>query len=161
MGVYETKFRYGTNDDSHGFFAISYSSNDTIIVSFRGTNPNNSLDLLNDITHGWTLGGGNFAAQQARHATAFLKTIALDPDNQGKEIVLTGHSLGGGLAGYLSALYGFKAIAFDPMPWKGAATNIADFYSMAPVENPTTPQDLLKNGNIDLARQPTSERCLG
>ena len=38
-------------------------------------------------------------------------------------ITLTGHSLGGGLAGYVASLYGKSAEIFDNMPFELASAN--------------------------------------
>jgi hypothetical protein len=84
---------------SVGFYAIAYSWGGETIVSYRGT------DGLNDVTKGWTTAAG-WASAQAQLAIEFYNAatgrdafdVAL-PAN----VTLTGHSLGGGLAGFVSA----------------------------------------------------------
>ncbi|UFZ03193.1 DUF2974 domain-containing protein [Bradyrhizobium ontarionense] len=82
----------------------------TRIISFRGT------DSIADVP-GW-LGGAGLAGwpTQFPDAEAYYKTWATT-----SHVSLTGHSLGGGLAGYIAALNDKVAYAFDAMPFEFAA----------------------------------------
>jgi hypothetical protein len=81
-----------------GFYAISYTvgsgvdgiAEGTTVISYRGT------DELKDTWNGWTTIGG--LPGQSDLAAKFYQ--AVKADNPDKNIVLTGHSLGGALAGF-------------------------------------------------------------
>lgn len=85
-----------------GFYALAYTVGEgvegiapgTTVISYRGTdNPSPNADPYkggSDITNGWVLGEGTLNAQ-SRLAQAFYAQV--NPD------IVTGHSLGGGLAG--------------------------------------------------------------
>jgi hypothetical protein len=89
-------------DDDIGFYAIAYSYSGETIISFRGTDnqPTLSNPLPDDVFHGWSLGTGNINSEQAQMAVRFYQEVAGDGNWRTADISLTGHSLGGGLAGY-------------------------------------------------------------
>lgn len=129
-------------DDNIGFYAIAYDLDGVAggekVISYRGTDDfDGPADLLTskDVFHGWSLGAGNTASEQGRMAVQFYKSVAgtsIDP--RAADISLTGHSLGGGLAGYVGSLYAKTATAFDSMAFKGAAdsTYAQSFAGMDP-----------------------------
>ncbi|TFI58518.1 hypothetical protein E2493_09710, partial [Sphingomonas parva] len=101
------------------------------IISYRGTNfPSSFLsgaawsEFGKDIRYGWAVGAGIYGAGQAVQAEDLFKSVAgvteISPST-GTSIGLTGHSLGGGLAGYISAFSGAKAIGYDHMPFFAAS----------------------------------------
>jgi fermentation-respiration switch protein FrsA (DUF1100 family) len=103
-----------------GFFAQAYSYQGETIISYRGT------DGLNDVLNGWTVGAGWTDVVQSNLSVEFYKAATgrdvfspTIPTN----ITLTGHSLGGGLAGFVSMLSGAKAVTFDHMPFVAAAND--------------------------------------
>lgn len=99
-----------------GFFAQQYSAGAEIVISYRGT------DEFADRIHGWPVALGGLPSQ-ALQAAQFYQLIAggIDPD---PNIVLTGHSLGGGLAGFVGSIYGVGSVGFDHMPFEWAAENL-------------------------------------
>lgn len=107
-----------------GFYALAYDADgdgDADIIAYRGTDyPEEDTAVPKDIFHGWSLGAGNIDSEQAQVAVEFYKAII---SSGGSNISLTGHSLGGGLAGYVSGLYGLDATVFDAMTFKLAAEN--------------------------------------
>ena len=105
-----------------GFFASAYSWNGETIISYRGT------DGLDDILYGWTIGAGWTDQAQANLSIEFYKAATgLDPfsSTAPTSITLTGHSLGGGLAGFVSMISGAEAVLFDHMPFAAANDNSA------------------------------------
>ncbi|MDD8024774.1 MAG: hypothetical protein PHX82_16915 [Paracoccaceae bacterium] len=109
---------------SSGFYALAYTVGEgvegiapgTTVISYRGTdNPLLTADPDkggSDITNGWVLGEGTLNAQ-SRLAQAFYAKV--NPD------IFTGHALGGGLAGFVSAITGRQAYLFDHMPFGAGA----------------------------------------
>ncbi|MEY9524038.1 PII-like signaling protein [Bradyrhizobium japonicum] len=100
-------------DEESSFYAIAYSWAGKTVISYRGTTfeagPN-----LGDILNGWTLSAGYSQASQAQKALNFYTLV----QGQGSgPIQLTGHSLGGGLAGFVSDLTGAPADVFNNIPF--------------------------------------------
>lgn len=100
-----------------GFQAIAYSWNGKTVVSYRGTDE--PLDVA-----GWLQGAG-FRTFQSAAAESFYERVTGRSvlDQTASDIILTGHSLGGGLAGYIAALTHGKAYVFDNMPYEASAVN--------------------------------------
>jgi len=107
IGTVTIKYQSDTEDNdpsvAAGFYAIAYQDGGETIISYRGTDDVNSISDVftsDDIWHGWLIGGGIQDTDQAALAFQFYNTIA----GQGANITtLTGHSLGGGLAGLVGA----------------------------------------------------------
>jgi hypothetical protein len=99
---------------STGFYGSAYTLNQTVgdmpagtkIISYRGTN-SDGWNILPDIAFGWITATGVGSAQSLQ-ASQFYTAVTGNGINAGASAntVLTGHSLGGGLAGYVSALTG-------------------------------------------------------
>lgn len=122
------------NSQDDGFFAQAYDWNGETIISYRGTDDiDNLLDfvLSDDVRYGWTLGGGYCSAPQGELAIKFYNYVKASTTNN---IELTGHSLGGGLAGYVGSLYGEEALLFDNEPFELSAEN-AFYHASAEFEN--------------------------
>lgn len=120
-----------------GFYALAYDYDGGTVISYRGTDfpspPKTvnvaGLDLPVDAYHGWSLGGGDTSSEQAQMAVDFYQEVVTG-DNSGAmidprlaNVSLTGHSLGGGLAGYIGLLYGKEADVFDTMTFQLGAEN--------------------------------------
>ncbi|HNP84196.1 MAG TPA: calcium-binding protein [Nitrospira sp.] len=103
-------------DDDISFYAIAYNYNGEKIISYRGTD-NFDQDLL----YGYTVGGGFPNHQQAEMAFGFYNVVSGGVDPRTANISLTGHSLGGGLAGLVAAVYGQQGTLFDNMAFEAAA----------------------------------------
>jgi hypothetical protein len=121
------------------FFAQAYTWNGATVISYRGTDhagPSVKDWTLGDVLSGWDVSLGFSAEIQAQLALDFYKSVAtsLGATTQSANIELTGHSLGGGLAGLIGAVYNKTAVLFDNMPFELAAQN-AHNYS---VNNPTS-----------------------
>lgn len=89
-----------------------------------------------DVIQGWTIGAGIEVLNQAPLAIQFYDSVVNDLAHSTDysifdekpsglpTIELTGHSLGGGLAGLVASLSGDKAVIFDHMPYGAAAYKI-------------------------------------
>jgi len=80
-----------------------------------------------DIANGWSLFtgiGGNTQPGLAQQFYTAVTGIDFPTDGhlvQVGDVILTGHSLGGGLAGYVGAQGWQQAVVFDPIPYAQAA----------------------------------------
>lgn len=115
---------------AQGFYAIAYKTlSDETVISYRGTDANfvNPWgDTGSDLLHGYATGGGDQNNQQAKLAIAFYEAVAGDGiDPSTANISLAGHSLGGGLAGYVGSLYGKSGTLFDNMAFENASSTAA------------------------------------
>ena len=124
------------------FFAQTYTWNGHTVISYRGTDqasPSWTNWTLGDVLNGWSTGLGNPGTTQARLAVEFYRAVvgqSVDPRTGNVE--LTGHSLGGGLAGFVGSLYGKNATMFDNMPFETAVTAAANDWILHPTSGVTT-----------------------
>jgi hypothetical protein len=112
-------------DGSTLFGAAEYSWNGQTIIAYRGTV---FSSIGTEAWDGYGVGAGSPYGEQATEAINFYQNVAksLNPNLNSAYntagIVLTGHSLGGGLAGFIAALYGQQGVVFDNMPFELAAS---------------------------------------
>jgi hypothetical protein len=117
-----------------GFYAIAYQySNGPVTIAYRGTDQFVSgLDVYGgetiggDIPNAYGIGAGTidaFASQGVDALNFYQAAVsALNvPANQLAPVTLTGHSLGGGLAGYVAAITNQSANIFESMAYQQAA----------------------------------------
>lgn len=108
-------------DAADGFYAIAYELNGKKIISYRGTDDTTVFSTSSDLWNGWVQGAG-IISSQSEDAIQFYQRIAgKSVFEQNPGVVTTGHSLGGGLAGYIGALSNGQAYIYDAMPF-GAAS---------------------------------------
>lgn len=119
--------------ESAGFYAVSYDTSYGTVISYRGTDNPISLANLNpwsdeqggDIWNGYGSAAGSSNTNQAHLAAEFYQAVTgtSDSDPRTGSAILTGHSLGGGLAGFIGGLYGNDAVMFDNMPFETSAND--------------------------------------
>lgn len=102
-----------------GFYAVAYQLPDgSIVISYRGTDP--GVEVA-DAINGWGVALGSPFGAQAQLAIKFYQQIA--QTFPGETISVTGHSLGGGLAGFVGSLFGLNGTLFDSMNYASAAND--------------------------------------
>ena len=119
------------SDIPAGFYAVAYEWNGEKVVSYRGTDNLNPLSGfeggLDFFSYGIGIGqpfaltGG--LTEQARLTIEFYRAVVgAGADPFSGSVSLTGHSLGGGLAGYAAMLYGKQATIFANMAFEASAS---------------------------------------
>ena len=111
---------------SDGFYAVAYNWGSQNVISYRGTDNLNLLSSANDILNGWVQGAG-ILSSQSKDAEQFYQDVTgrsiysnqFGPNN----VLLVGHSLGGGLAGFIASITGDRADIYDNMPYAQSAMN--------------------------------------
>ncbi|GAB5469822.1 MAG: hypothetical protein Kilf2KO_28520 [Rhodospirillales bacterium] len=127
----------GNVDQSSGFYAVAYDYDGQSIISYRGTDDPTGLVSGGDIVNGWVIGAGDVTDNQAEWAFAFYNEVAADRnggsriDPRTADIELTGHSLGGGLAGLVGRVYDKDGHLFDNMPFEAAVEEVFETSSVA------------------------------
>lgn len=125
IGNYRITHTSTDAQESDDFYALAYIDNvngvdgTDRIIAYRGTD-----DFPMDAWYGYGVGAGSPGSPQGQHAIAFYEAVTGRDVNSTapiSNISLTGHSLGGGLAGYVAALSGANAVVFDNMPFRMAA----------------------------------------
>ena len=149
-----------------GFYAISYdvsaiaNLNANTVISYRGTDNLDLTNPANDILTGWMAAAGKNTSQVGL-ALAFYQTVTGQTVYQGAvaNTILTGHSLGGGLAGIASILSGTAGFGFDYMPPEIiaiilAAQNPGTSLNWSAFQGSFTSNEILqsaRNGNFQFA----------
>ena len=100
------------------FYAVAYEYSGRKIISYRGTDNPKS-----DFLKGWFQGIG-FETPQSYLAAKFYRQLVGASNLYTSNAILTGHSLGGGLAGLIGGLYGQTATLFDNMAFEQSTINL-------------------------------------
>lgn len=134
-----------------GFYAVAYqyvdANNQTqTVISYRGTDED-ITPLALDVVNGYGVGAGNAATLQSRMAIELYKQVAAtinpgNPDPYAANISVTGHSMGGGFAGLVGAIYHKSGVLFDNMAFQTAASNLS--YTNGSTSDPNNPADPLR-----------------
>lgn len=114
---------FSANAEAIGFYAVAYDTPDGTVISYRGTdNPTfNPFDETGDVWRGWLFGTGLTLGTQLTLAQEFYEEVTENNVFEGEGgATLTGHSLGGGLAGHIAALSHSQAVIFDHEPFAAA-----------------------------------------
>lgn len=133
------------------FYAVAYQWGSQTVIAYRGTDA-----ILQDAWTGWAVGAGAAIdgpayapGSQAGLAIDFYTSVTGEGvfDGAATNVILTGHSLGGGLAGYIGALTGTSATIFDNMPYSAAA--FVTWLAHAAYQTGIAVEDMLDgNGNL-------------
>ena len=123
-------------DIPSGFYALAYDVSTAgiagltgTVISYRGTDVFGGLPWkegfwTGDVVNGWGLAIGDYTSPQVTLARQFYQSVAGTAggaDPFAANITTTGHSLGGGLAGFVARLYRNKGVLFDNMTFELAA----------------------------------------
>ncbi|WFU04650.1 hypothetical protein QA648_28185 (plasmid) [Rhizobium sp. CB3171] len=112
------------SNTSFNYFAVEYQNGSNYTISYRGTTALSGGSLLNflhgDIWNGYGTGAGTASSNDSQLAIKLYQSVLAAAGDPSK-ITLTGHSMGGGLAGLVGDLYGAKAVVFDNMAFEAAA----------------------------------------
>jgi Protein of unknown function (DUF2974) len=112
LRAFELPQRY----EAASFFAQAYTWNGQTVISYRGTDV-----FSTDFSTGYGIGHGFSGGAQGTMAVQFYRTVIGNADPFTANVILTGHSLGGGLAGYVATIFRNQGVLFDPMPFQTAA----------------------------------------
>ncbi len=100
-----------------GFEGGIFECGDTWVVCYRGTRPSDSRDLKADLKIGLKKIPEQFYPAMALFERAHLA--------HGTKVIITGHSLGGGLAQLVSAASTYPAVTFNAPGMKSIARGMA------------------------------------
>lgn len=105
-----------------GFYASRYEWNGKTILSYRGTNFDMGLEMVKDVVFGWSSFTGIGPTTQFHFAEKFYNLVSGQDFRVGNTVapanlIVTGHSLGGALAGFVAARTGVQSYLVDPIPY--------------------------------------------
>ncbi|MDP2779275.1 hypothetical protein [Devosia sp.] len=127
----------GLEAGNHSLVYEQYTSGNNIVIAFRGT------DELDDLVSG---AGIWFSvpelALQFYEAFEIVKGIVTA--NPSMNVILTGHSLGGGIAGAIGAIIGLESYGFNALEYEDFVATIYDQCTAAYNALPQTPINALQ-----------------
>jgi Ca2+-binding RTX toxin-like protein len=165
-----------TSDDMPGASAVGFSassytlSDGETVIAYRGTDLNfdsvdGALGSIFDVLTGWTSSFGVFGSDvsqiklQPYYAENFYELVTNKDLHTGEavnageatlsNVIITGHSLGGSLAGYIGSLSHSETVIFNEIPYLGLALTSAINDFLGPLVDPTDVQNLT-NQLVDL-----------
>lgn len=111
-----------------GFYASAYDLSGQTVISYRGTDVDSLSELANEALNGYITAVGGALSTQALMAAEFYQAVTGSDESNpiNTQALLTGHSLGGGLAGYIASLYHQQGVLFDNMAFEEGAQDAYD-----------------------------------
>ena len=110
-----------TDAAAEGFYAAAYSINGVTVISYRGTDTRGEL-ALTDLP----IMDGQWQDDSVALAMAFYASVDAATN---QPILLTGHSLGGALAGYVGSLMNRPGLLVDHIGFMDARARFLDVWS--------------------------------
>ncbi|MFH1159085.1 MAG: hypothetical protein V1721_09465 [Pseudomonadota bacterium] len=130
----------GPDAQSAGFYGIAYEYNGQVIISYRGTDSMFGDGTIgSDFLNAYGLATGDADTEQSRMAIEFYKAVAGGTDPYAASISVTGHSSGGGLAGFVGAIYHKSGVLFDNMAFKWGANTLMQYRGNQTIGDPLVP----------------------
>lgn len=107
--LYKDKYNIELEDD--GFYATAFIKDNNIVIAYRGTESNKLSDLLADIEIAF------FKENNSQLVSSYLFLKYIEEKYLGKNIYITGHSLGGCLAqyAYISSGKKYKTVTWNAL----------------------------------------------
>ncbi|MBK9585303.1 MAG: hypothetical protein KA099_11820 [Alphaproteobacteria bacterium] len=113
--IFDSTYAFNGADINESFYALAYeSASHGTIISYRGTD-----EHPGDEINGYLVAAGSPYEDQAIMAFGFYNLVSLTTHNnqiidpRTADNTVTGHSLGGGLAGLVGAIYAQEGYLFD------------------------------------------------
>jgi len=115
----------GTGYQSGFDASVWHEGNSQVVIAFRGTDlENGPVPAERDFIADYSAGSGSDSLQVFQAIQAIADAQAKYP---GAQILLTGHSLGGGLASIMAVFFDLPAYVFAPAPFEFSATDVFAF----------------------------------
>jgi len=113
-------------NSKNGFYAQAFYNGKDVFIAYRGTDRHKSLfDFIKDVHNDISLWRQELP-NQTTDAINFYKKLKGEYPN--KNIVLTGHSLGGSLAQIVGSITGAKSVPFEPYGTKNDKASAMKYY---------------------------------
>ena len=117
-------FIYADSFPDQNYYAAVYQDGSNYTISYRGTTSLLGDDISHffngDLWNGYSTGSGSASSNDSVQAIKTYQDVLAMAGNA-SNITLTGHSMGGGLAGLVGDIYGVNAVVFDNMAFEDAA----------------------------------------
>lgn len=152
------------NDPKSGFKARLFKNEDTYILAFAGTEPiyKDMMDTVTDIRQGIGLDDKEYG--QYASAVSLSDKINDKAEEDGKKLIITGHSLGGGLATVAGAktgadTYTFNAAGVHERTFKDHDLDPENTKHIQAYYSDKDPLNIAQNNRVILMALLASSRC--
>lgn len=99
-----------------GFYAIALEKGNKRVLAIRGTQMGASWDGVKDMLNDAVFGGFQIVSSQMVDALDCVLNEIKEWEGSAEDYILTGHSLGGGLAIFCGDYHAIRTVAFDSAP---------------------------------------------